>query len=131
MAVDLDRRGAGTPVGPARLAAFLTATHRGERDPILTPERLVTLADEGQAPFVMLGDLSNVSRRPGAEVARRSVDDWVRGRGTPVDPALWSGTDGRRGAMRLCDLRPEPGVASPPAADRGSRPVVHGWPRSL
>jgi 4-amino-4-deoxy-L-arabinose transferase-like glycosyltransferase len=84
-------------------------------DPILTPEKLGGLAASGQVRFVMLGDLSIVSRRLGAEVAQEPIAQWVRSNGRPVDPALWRPSSSRRTAMRLYDLRPEiPLVDIPP-----------------
>jgi 4-amino-4-deoxy-L-arabinose transferase-like glycosyltransferase len=55
-------------------------------DRILTPERLARMAATGQVGFVMLNDLSTVSRRMGGEVAGRPIADWVRTNGTLVDP---------------------------------------------
>jgi 4-amino-4-deoxy-L-arabinose transferase-like glycosyltransferase len=76
-------------------------------DPILTPEKLAGLAAAGQVRFVMLGDLSVVSRRLGAEVAQEPIAQWVRSNGRLVDPALWRPPGSRRTAMRLYDLRPD------------------------
>jgi 4-amino-4-deoxy-L-arabinose transferase-like glycosyltransferase len=77
-------------------------------DPILTPDNLAALVAERQVRFVMLGDLSFVSRRMRADIAGRPIADWVRAHGKPVDQALWrtDAPDGRRG-MRLYDLRPD------------------------
>jgi 4-amino-4-deoxy-L-arabinose transferase-like glycosyltransferase len=82
-------------------------------DPILTPERLARLVAEGQVRFVMLGELSISSRLMGAESAGRPLADWIRANGTPVDPALWTGSGGAlgRGSRReLYDLKPGPGL---------------------
>jgi len=79
-------------------------------DPILTPDKLARIVEAGELRFVMLGDLSLVSRRMGAEIAGRPIADWVRANGKPVDPALWRGT--RRG-LALYDLRPDLGVVKP------------------
>jgi 4-amino-4-deoxy-L-arabinose transferase-like glycosyltransferase len=76
-------------------------------DPILTPEGLARMVEAGDVRFVMLGDLTMVSRRMGAEIAGRPVADWVRAHGKPVGPALW-----RRG-LALYDLRPELGIVKP------------------
>jgi 4-amino-4-deoxy-L-arabinose transferase-like glycosyltransferase len=83
-------------------------------DPILTPEKLARMVEADELRFVMLGDLSLVSRRMGADIAGRPIADWVRANGKPVDPALWRGT--RRG-LALYDLRPDLGLrsANPPA----------------
>jgi 4-amino-4-deoxy-L-arabinose transferase-like glycosyltransferase len=78
-------------------------------DPILTPDKLATLVATRQVRFVMLGDLSFVSRRLGAETAGRPIADWVRANGAPVDPALWRAVEDRRGRMQLYDLRPNGG----------------------
>jgi 4-amino-4-deoxy-L-arabinose transferase-like glycosyltransferase len=75
-------------------------------DPILTAERLADMAAAKQVRFVMLGDLSVVSRRLGAEAAQRPIAEWVRANGTLVDPGLWRGVSSTGSAMRLYDLRP-------------------------
>ena len=80
-------------------------------DPILTPEKLAGLAAGGQVRFVMLGDLSVVSRRLGAEVAQEPIARWVRSNGRLVDPALWRPAGSRRTAMRLYNLRPDAALA--------------------
>jgi 4-amino-4-deoxy-L-arabinose transferase-like glycosyltransferase len=80
-------------------------------DPVLTPEKLARMVDTNEVRFVMLNDLSSVSRRMGAETASQPIADWVRSRGTLVDPALWRSN--RRTAMRLYDLRPGQGLISP------------------
>jgi len=79
-------------------------------DPILTPDKLARTVEAGELRFVMLGDLSLVSRRMGAEIAGRPIADWVRANGKPVDPALWRGT---RRSLALYDLRPDLGVIRP------------------
>jgi 4-amino-4-deoxy-L-arabinose transferase-like glycosyltransferase len=81
-------------------------------DPILTPEKLAGLVETNQVRFVMLGDLTLVSRRMGAEVAGRPIADWVRANGKLVDPALWRGS--RRG-LALFDLRPDRGLVPAPS----------------
>ena len=76
-------------------------------DPILTPERLAEMAAAKQVRFAMLGDLSAISRRLGAEAAQRPIAEWVRANGTLVDPGLWRAEGSSLGsAMRLYDLRP-------------------------
>ena len=87
-------------------------------DPILTPEKLAGMAASRQVRFVMLGDLSVVSRRLGAEVAQEPIAQWVRSNGKLVDPALWRPPGSRRTAMRLYDLRPD--AALVPALSDGS-----------
>jgi 4-amino-4-deoxy-L-arabinose transferase-like glycosyltransferase len=85
-------------------------------DPVLTPEKLAQMVAARQLRFVMVGDLSSMSRRLGAEEAGRPIAGWVRAHGTPVDPTLWRSQDleaGRRSLMsrmQLYDLRPEAGV---------------------
>jgi 4-amino-4-deoxy-L-arabinose transferase-like glycosyltransferase len=82
-------------------------------DPILTPEKLAALVAAREVRFVMLGDLSAVSRRLGAEQAGRPIAEWVRANGRPVDPALWR-ADGRRAdGLSLYDLRPDAGLDRP------------------
>jgi 4-amino-4-deoxy-L-arabinose transferase-like glycosyltransferase len=78
-------------------------------DPILTPEKLARLVEAHELRFVMLGDLSLVSRRMGAEVAGQPIADWVRANGKPVDSNLWRTS--RRSPMTLYDLRPDFGLA--------------------
>jgi 4-amino-4-deoxy-L-arabinose transferase-like glycosyltransferase len=85
-------------------------------DPILTPERLAGMVAAQDVRFVMLGDLSPISRRLGAEVAGRPIAEWVRANGKPVDPALWRTGGGRLGVLRLYDLRPNAGYALSPRA---------------
>jgi hypothetical protein len=63
----------------------------------------------------MLGDLSVVSRRLGAEVAQEPIAQWVRSNGRPVDSALWRPPGSRRTTMRLYDLRPDAALVPAPA----------------
>jgi 4-amino-4-deoxy-L-arabinose transferase-like glycosyltransferase len=56
-------------------------------DPILTPEKLASLAARGDIRFVMLGGLSLTKRNQPGEVAMR---EWVAKYATRVDPLLWS-----------------------------------------
>jgi 4-amino-4-deoxy-L-arabinose transferase-like glycosyltransferase len=87
-------------------------------DPILTPDRLAALVAERQLRFVMLGDLSFVSRRLRADVAGRPIAEWVRANGTLVDPARWrpSALDTGRG-LRLYDLRSDAGLVAGAGAE--------------
>jgi 4-amino-4-deoxy-L-arabinose transferase-like glycosyltransferase len=77
-------------------------------DPILTPEKLARMVEARELRFVMLGDLSLVSRRMGAEIAGQPIAGWVRANGTSVDANLWRTS--RRSAMTLYDLRPDHGL---------------------
>jgi 4-amino-4-deoxy-L-arabinose transferase-like glycosyltransferase len=79
-------------------------------DPILTPEKLVDLVAARQVRFVMLGDLSFISRRLGADTAQRPIAEWIRTNGRPVDPALWRAGSGGSG-LTLYDLRPDAALA--------------------
>jgi len=91
-------------------------------DPIVTPDKLAAMAAAREVRFVMVGDLSAVSWRLGADTARRPIAAWVRANGAHVDPALWRAVGGRRGGMQLYDLRPgdDYRVGSvPPTADGG------------
>ena len=82
-------------------------------DPILTPTAMARLVEERQVRFVMIDDLSGVSRRLGAETAARPIAEWVRSHGAPVDPDLWRVPGARRATtMALYDLRPTTGVVS-------------------
>jgi 4-amino-4-deoxy-L-arabinose transferase-like glycosyltransferase len=83
-------------------------------DPILTPDTLARMAETNELRFVMLNDLSLISRRLGAEIAGQPIADWVRANGKPVDPPLWRAS--RRGAMALYDLRPDRGLVSDKAS---------------
>jgi 4-amino-4-deoxy-L-arabinose transferase-like glycosyltransferase len=76
-------------------------------DPILTPQKLADMAAAKQVRFVMLGDLSGVSRRMGAETAQRPIAEWILANGKLVDPKLWNTANALGGQMRLYDLRPE------------------------
>jgi 4-amino-4-deoxy-L-arabinose transferase-like glycosyltransferase len=78
-------------------------------DPILTPETFARMVEAKQVRFVMLGDLSLISRRMGAEGAGRPIAEWVYANGTLVDPALWRSSVRTR--MALYDLRPGVGLA--------------------
>ena len=74
-------------------------------DPILTPDSLARLVEAREVRFVMLNDLSLVSRRLGAEAAAQPIADWVRAHGRSVDPGRWRAST--RAAMALYDLRPD------------------------
>lgn len=74
-------------------------------DPILTPDKLARLVEGNEVRFVMLNDLSLVSRRMGAAIAGRPIAEWVRANGKPVDPSLWR--TNRATPMTLYDLRPD------------------------
>ena len=77
-------------------------------DPILTPAKLADMVTARQVRFVMLGDLSAVSRRLGAETAQRPIIEWVRAHGSAVDSGLWRASGGGVGnGMALYDLRPD------------------------
>jgi 4-amino-4-deoxy-L-arabinose transferase-like glycosyltransferase len=88
-------------------------------DPILTPERLARLVEDRQVRFVMLGELSIVSRFMGAEAAGQPLADWIRAHGRPVDAEFWGGPaagGGRAARRQLYDLNPEAGLV--PASER-------------
>ena len=86
------------------------------RDPILTPQALQRRVEAGELRFVVLGGPSLVPLETTA--AERAIADWVRARGVPVPPALWSvgaavpTTGGSRVPAQLYDLRP-PGADTP------------------
>jgi 4-amino-4-deoxy-L-arabinose transferase-like glycosyltransferase len=75
-------------------------------DPIVTPDKLARMVEANEVRFVMLGDLSVISRRMGAEAAGAQIADWVREHGKFVTPTLWR-SSGLGGRMALYDLRPE------------------------
>jgi hypothetical protein len=107
VAPDGRSRARSETIGP--LVEFLKAHRKGERYPILTPSSLASLVATNQVRYVVLGDLSAVSRRLGGEAALRPVADWVRSTGSPVDPALWGAEGprtGRAGELQLYDLKP-------------------------
>lgn len=80
-------------------------------DSILTPETFARMVAAREIRFAMVGDLSLVSRRLGAETAQRPITEWVHANGRPVDASLWRAGGG---TMRLYDLRPDrPLVAAP------------------
>lgn len=76
-------------------------------DPIVTPEKLARMVEANELRFVMLNDLSLVSRRLGAAIAAQPIADWVRAHGTPVESNLWRSIE--RSPMTLYDLRPGSG----------------------
>jgi 4-amino-4-deoxy-L-arabinose transferase-like glycosyltransferase len=82
-------------------------------DPILIPEQLARMVEARQVRFVMVGDLSVISRRMGAETAGQPIADWVRANGRFVAPARWR-SSGLGGRMALYDLRPETTLPSLP-----------------
>lgn len=79
-------------------------------DPILNPAKPAQMVKERQIRFVMLGDLSVVSRRLGAEAAIRPIAEWVQANGQLVDPHLWRSRSGIESRLRLYDLRPAEGL---------------------
>ena len=76
-------------------------------DPILSTEKLARMIETNQVRFVMLGDISVISRMLGAEAAGRPIDEWVQEHGKLVDPTLWRSAGRERGRVRLYDLRPD------------------------
>ncbi|MEW6531016.1 MAG: glycosyltransferase family 39 protein [Thermodesulfobacteriota bacterium] len=84
-------------------------------DPILSPEKMARMVEANQIRFVMLGDLSTISRRLGAEAALRPIADWVRANGKHVDPTLWRRYRGGRTRLELYDLRPDTGLVPVPS----------------
>ena len=76
-------------------------------DPILNPEKLAHMVQMNQVRFAMLGDLSRISRRLGAETAGRPMADWIRANGKLVDLSLWRSLGEGNYSLRLYDLRPK------------------------
>ena len=76
------------------------------KDRIIDPDRFAQLAKAKQVRFVMVGDLSYVRRRLGAEKAGKPITDWVRENGKMVDADLWQSSRLER-RMSLYDLSPE------------------------
>ncbi|MBX3521060.1 MAG: glycosyltransferase family 39 protein [Xanthobacteraceae bacterium] len=56
-------------------------------DPILTPEKLTALAENGTLRFVMLGGFTLTARNTPNELALR---EWIQKHAVPVDPQRWS-----------------------------------------
>lgn len=56
-------------------------------DPILTPEKLAALAENGTLRFVMLGGFTLTARNTPNELALR---EWIQKHAVPVDPQRWS-----------------------------------------
>ncbi len=76
-------------------------------DPILTPEEFARTVQNGQIRFAMIGDLSRISIRLGAESAGRPIADWIKANGKLVDTGLWRSFDDRNDKLLLYDLHPE------------------------
>jgi 4-amino-4-deoxy-L-arabinose transferase-like glycosyltransferase len=76
-------------------------------DPILSTEKLARMIETNQVRFVMLGDLSVISRMLGAEAAGRPIDEWVQANGKLVDSNLWRSSGREKSSARLYDLRPD------------------------
>ena len=76
-------------------------------DPILTPEEFARKVQNGQIRFAMIGDLSRISIRLGAESAGRPIADWIKANGKLVDSGLWRSLDDRNDKLLLYDLHPE------------------------
>ena len=101
------------PRGDVRVVALrqLCSTPAGAcatRHTVNAGYALARMVDANELRFVMLGDLSLLSRRMGAEAASRPIADWVRANGKLVDPALWRSSP--RSAMTLYDLRSDVGL---------------------
>jgi 4-amino-4-deoxy-L-arabinose transferase-like glycosyltransferase len=83
-------------------------------DPILSTEKLAQMVKTNQVRFVMLGDLSVISRKLGAEEAGRPISEWVQANGKLVDSTLWRSSGVERGNLRLYDLRPDEALLPAP-----------------
>jgi 4-amino-4-deoxy-L-arabinose transferase-like glycosyltransferase len=81
-------------------------------DPILNPVKLAHMVKKKQIRFVMLGDLSVISRKLGAEAAISPLAEWVEANGKLVDSRLWRSGSGTGSRLRLFDLRPSEGLVS-------------------
>jgi 4-amino-4-deoxy-L-arabinose transferase-like glycosyltransferase len=79
-------------------------------NPVLTPERFARMVETGRIRFAMLGDVSPLYRRMGADAAGKPIADWIRANGRLVPPKLWRsrGSVGQSG-MELYELLPEAG----------------------
>lgn len=100
-------------------------------DPILTPEKLARMVEAREVRFVMLGDLSLVSRRMGGLAAGRPIADWVRANGTLVDPALWRASVPAAPADEQRRARRDGGEVEPGGASGGvdgpAAPAARAW----
>jgi len=76
-------------------------------DPILTSEKFARMVQDNQIRFAMLGDLSRISKRLGAETAGRPLADWIKANGKLVDSGLWRSPGAPNYGLQLYDLRPE------------------------
>ena len=75
-------------------------------DPILTPEKFAQMVQDREIRFAMIGDLSRISTRLGAESAGRPIADWIASNGQLVDSDLWRSVHDRNDKLLLYDLRP-------------------------
>ena len=74
-------------------------------DPTVTLESLARLVQTGSVRFVMLGDVTTISRRMGSDAAAKLLDEWVRANGKLVEPSLWQSSRHTRRRMELYDLK--------------------------
>lgn len=74
-------------------------------DPTLTPEALKQLVQSGSIRFVMLGDVTTISRMMGSTSNGMLIDNWVRDNGLKVEPTLWQSTRHSWRQMELYDLK--------------------------
>lgn len=75
-------------------------------DPAVTPESLARMVKTGAIRFVMLGDVTMISRKMGSDTAEELMEQWVRANGKTVDPSLWQTRRMTHRGMELYDLRP-------------------------
>ena len=76
-------------------------------DPILTPEEFARKVQNSEIRFAMIGDLSRINMRLGAESAGRPIADWIKANGKLVDFGLWRSSNDRNDKLLLYDLHPE------------------------
>ncbi len=84
-------------------------------DPILSPEKLARMVEANQIRFVMLGALSVISRRLGAEAAGRPVAEWVRANGRLVYSNPGRLNSSGKESLELYDLRPDAPLVPAPS----------------
>lgn len=80
-------------------------------DPAVTPEKLAQMVKARQIRFAMIGDVSIIGRRMGADAVGKPTADWIRSNGKLVPPNLWRSPGSGRG-MELYDLLPDAGLFS-------------------
>lgn len=85
-------------------AVMARGGYHGVDEAIDVPQ-LMAMVEQGRLRYLLLDDVSTISRRLGADTAGMAVAQWIRANGRVVDPALWR-DPGMRNPPTLYDLRP-------------------------